>query len=456
MFRNKKIGVLGTVNSGKTVLLTSLLWHLYEFSPGSFHIGKEKNAEIKDANPVYELGDRDFNYTAYRRQFVEQGRWPDKTQDFAIARCTYNRTDSFWEHDVTFVDIPGERVSDVFIWQATDYADWTWKIERFWSGDTNILASMDAFKKCCQQVETTSASASESWDDLVKEYRNGLVALAGNFSPFITPSTFVLTTGGETMDGLSREDIESRPIWAEGDFFPLPGKWQNSRNEVLRSIYGRCESNFKKYKKTVLKPLYKEIDECDSFVVCVDIFNILSSGLSRFYQVKEEINMFFQMIRPSKFGEILINAQKAMNYIGLNYLLPNFMQTKPPKIAYVATKSDMAIPGNGKNRLEKLLGDLVRNVNNSSYVNSKLFTCCAGKTFEYDPDSKRIVFLTARGENYVSLDKWPELPTSWEKWDKDQYRGFLCEGIPLQVVAAAPPEQNNLDKLFDYITGDDD
>ena len=456
MFRKRKIGVLGTMNSGKTVLLTSLLWHLNEFSPDKFHVGKQENVEIKDVNLDDKLGDRGFNYNAYTNMFVTQGGWPAKTQDFAIARCVYSRSDSYWERDVTFVDIPGERVSDVLIWKTNDYADWSRQIERFWSGDASIQRGMDSFIECRKKIEEATLADSDSWNMLVNEYRNGLIALAGNNSPFISPSTFVLTTDGKTMDGLSQEEILQRPIWSEGDFFPLPEQWMKSQNKVLKNLYAKCKENFKRYRKGVLKPLYEEIDDCDSFIVCVDVFNILVSGLSRFYQVKGEISNFFQMIRPGKFGEMMISTQKAMNFIKLGHLLPNFMQAKPPKIAYIATKSDMAIPSAGKNRLHKLLQELVRNVNNSSYVNSKLFTCCAGKTFEYDSDSGFIVYFSTKGEVHVALDKWPELPNSWEKWDPVKYRGFLRGGLPMQLVAGSPPEQDNLDKLFDFITEDDE
>ena len=452
MFRNRKIGVLGTFNSGKTVLLTSLLWHLNEFSPDKFHIGKENNAVIKDVHIDDNLGDRCFNFNANTNMFVTQGKWPDKTVDFAIARCTYTRSDSFWERDVTFVDIPGERVSDVLIWKTNDYADWSRQIEHFWSGDSNIQSCMNNFTELREDVEKSPDS--NSWNSLVNEYKKGLIALVDNYSPFITPSTFVLTTNGETIEnGLSQEEIMQRPIWDGGDFFPLPEKWVNSQNKVLKSLYAKCKDNFKRYRKEVLKPLYDEIDDCDSFIVCVDVFNILSCGLSRFYQVKGEIKNFFQMICPGKFDEMRIGFQKALEAIKIGKILPAFMQAKPPKVAYVATKSDMAIKG--KDQLYNLLQDLVRNVNNSSYVNSKLFTCCAGKTFNYVSKSNEVVFFKTQGEVHAALDKWPKLPNSWEKWNPKQYCGFSRQGLPMQLVAGSPPEQDNLDKIFDFITEDE-
>ena len=70
----KKIGVFGTLNSGKTVLLTSLLWHLKEFSAAKFKIGGQKEAEIKDFELI-EKDTRSFNYNAYVSKFIEVTKW---------------------------------------------------------------------------------------------------------------------------------------------------------------------------------------------------------------------------------------------------------------------------------------------------------------------------------------------------------------------------------------------
>ena len=147
MSKKIKIGVLGTSYSGKTVLLTSLLWHLRNFTGDTFRLGKETKAEIKNFTLEFDDENKCFPFEAYSNAYVTNGKWPSKTQDYAIARCTYYRTDFGSKRDVTFVDIPGERVSDVFIWKARDYADWCNQIiNHFWTTDNDIEECMSGFK----------------------------------------------------------------------------------------------------------------------------------------------------------------------------------------------------------------------------------------------------------------------------------------------------------------------
>ena len=452
MFRKKKIGIFGTHNSGKTVLLTSLLWHLYEFSSDRFPIGDK--SEIKEMEFV-NAGNRNFNYDRNVSEFVEENRWPHKTMDFQIARCKYKRTDSFWERDMTFVDIPGERVSDVFIWKAKDFSDWSEQLEQIWQGDVKINSCMEDFIEIRRRVEE-SPSETGSWDLLVCGYRTALISLGRNYSPLITPSTFVLTMKGEVITDSDSEKLKEQPIWDNGNFFPLPGAWKKSKNKILQQIYKTCESNFKKYRKEVLKPLYSEIDDCDNFIVCIDIFNILTSGKSRYYQIKKEINNFFQLVRPRKFRELRIKAQRLMNKLLVGRALPKNMQARPPKVAYVATKSDMAIKGGDKTRLHQLLNNLIlHEFNGSLCIDSKLFTCSAGRTFGYDETRKDVFYLPSGGEEtHFELDKWPQLPHAWTKWEPSNYSMFRRVGRPLQMGPGVPPRQDQLDRLFEFITED--
>ena len=146
---------------------------------------------------------------------------------------------------------------------------------------------------------------------------------------------------------------------------------------------------------------------------------------------------------------MLLDVQRMADQLRLGRLLPTCMQVRPPKVAYVATKADMALGGEGKSRLMHLLVEMVRGVCNTSYVQSKLFTCCAGKTFDYDADTHEVVYFSESEERRVKRDTWPDLPQSWQVWQPKTYRQFTRSGRPMQVVAGAPPEQSNLDKLFD-------
>ena len=446
----KKIGILGTMNSGKTVLLTSLLWHLNEFSPDTFQLGRM--GKVSDFQ-LENNGPHAFNYYGHVRMLVTEGKWPAKTKDFSIAHCTYRREKAFSKRDVTFVDIPGERVCDALIWQNHNYDDWSRQLTQFWSGDEKLQNIVANYQTMVRAIEASPGDEEMCMKTLVGEYRKALIDMGGHHVPCITPSTFVLDEEGVI---LSEDNLRQRPLWRGGDFLPLPDNWATSIHPVLQAIHEQCRTAYEAYRRDVLKPLFREIDDCEAFIVCADIFNILASGPAHCYQVKEEIRRFFQLIRPGKFGQMLLDVQRMADQLRLGRLLPTFMQVRPPKVAYVATKADMALGGEGKSRLMHLLVEMVRGVCNTSYVQSKLFTCCAGKTFDYDADTHEVVYFSESEERRVKRDTWPDLPQSWQVWQPKTYRQFTRSGRPMQVVAGTPPEQSNLDKLFDFITEDGD
>ena len=111
----KRVAVLGTRNSGKTVLLTSWIHHLAAHD--DVRLGSKGQAQVRKFERLVDAqGDKVFPYEAYRDALVHHGTWPRKTQDQAHFACRFERTDWSW-HDVELhlVDLPGERVADVRI-----------------------------------------------------------------------------------------------------------------------------------------------------------------------------------------------------------------------------------------------------------------------------------------------------------------------------------------------------
>ena len=83
-YGNHKIGFWGTANSGKTIFITSLLWHLPEHNPEKFKFGK--NITIKDFK-IIEHKDHDFKFEKHKNAFIRQHSWLDKTADYSITSC---------------------------------------------------------------------------------------------------------------------------------------------------------------------------------------------------------------------------------------------------------------------------------------------------------------------------------------------------------------------------------
>jgi predicted YcjX-like family ATPase len=76
-----RVGVVGLYNSGKTVLLTSLINHIQDHDPDRFPL---RNAQTRTRKFTVLQPDAEwaaFNYTGHRDALVNRGKWPAKTTD---------------------------------------------------------------------------------------------------------------------------------------------------------------------------------------------------------------------------------------------------------------------------------------------------------------------------------------------------------------------------------------
>ncbi|MBQ9788801.1 MAG: YcjX family protein [Lentisphaeria bacterium] len=410
---NHKIGILGTSNCGKTVFLTSLLWHLDAHDRDKFD-----SPQITDCEIISDK-DKEFNYIKNKNIFAQFKKWPDKTTDYAKVTCKYKREDCFLTRNVTFIDIPGERMSDIQIWQSKNYAEWSDTLFKYWDNEPSLKNIVQTFCDKLEKIELKEETVIRLYKDLLK-------AFILNYSP-ITPSTYYLAENG-TM--LSEEDIEgnnyyNKAIWEYGDFAPLPQKFRTGK---LTKIF---ENRYKNYKKKVIKPLFDEINSCDNFIVCVDIFDILNAGRQALYKCEYEIKTFFDKVKPNKFMSLY-------NHIGKN----------PPRIAFVATKSDL-VTGENLDKLNTLLDKLVLRCK-SKDIKSKSFTCSAFRSTRID-ERGTVIGMCDDGNNYEVVAK---LPNEWPlNWSSEQYCFWT---VSPGDYNNAPPAQTNLDKIFHFITEDQD
>ena len=420
-FGNHKIGILGSANSGKTILLTSLLWHLSNHNTKRFKLNN--NAQICDFK-LTKSDNHDFNFALHKNTFIQKHCWPSKTVDFSTASCRFSRKDCLCERHLEFVDIPGERVSDILLWQSSSYAEWVERIREFWSENPRINDLMEEYWGKTLQPDIRVS-------ELAKTYKAAMWSMLHYYCP-ITPSTYYLGTDGQMLGDAYNADpqqtIESRPIWSGGELIPVPAEWKNNRSQE----YKEFERIFKSYKKQVLKPLFDEIDDCDNFIFCVDILNILMAGPELLLQNQREFKDFIEYLAPSKFGRWL-------DRIGNN----------PPRLAFVATKADMVTSGN-KDNLKYLLKDFAESLV-ASGIKYKHFICAAcisTKEMEDVYGQRKLIGRSCdnpQNEIEISID----LPEYWpDNWDGSKFS--FPEVIPV-ISAMRPPEQVNLDNLFEFV-----
>ena len=186
----------------------------------------------------------------------------------------------------------------------------------------------------------------------------------------------------------------------------------------------------------VLKPLFHEIDDCDNFIFCVDIPGILNNGPACLMQTQQTFRDLIENLAPSKFMRML-----------------NLIGRTEPRLAYAATKSDLVLD---RDQLDSLLKDFAGPFNFAG-IRTAFFTCSACVSSEMKSlDGKNV--LVGRNcdpaddpVNAGKLLSLPgELPYEWPaNWDPAHYN--FPEIAPKPGSAIRPPEQVNLNKIFEFI-----
>lgn len=418
---NHKIGILGSANSGKTIFLTSLLWNLMDYSPERFSLGI--GIEISDFK-ILRNKSHDFKFSSYKNTFLQMHRWPEKTQDYSIATCMYHQKGKLCDRKLSFVDIPGERMSDILMWTMKDYDGWVEKLVESWQENPQIWLLMEPYWNMAQQSDC-------DFNELDFVYRQAMRCLLGHYCP-ITPSTYYLDMEGGMLgegNGLQNGKVTpERPIWSGGELLPLPISWRDTHPE----LYAKVSGNFLRYRKQVLKPLFDQINDCDHFIFCVDVLNILMSGPELLLQTQREFRSFIEELKPSKLVRFL-------NHIGRN----------PPRLAFVATKSDL-VASKDKDRFASLLRDFVNPLHYSG-IDREAFICSACVSTDVREDASGKRYLIGRHGDHpdceIELDC--QLPDEWpDKWRGEDYA--FPEVAP-RLSSARAPLQKNLDRIFAFV-----
>lgn len=439
-----RIGIIGILNSGKTVFITSMINHLMHHDPSilRFQNGNCKIVFDKEMGP--ENGFERFPYAKYRAEAHKY--WPDKTERPYQFRCHFFRSDWHWTYgELSLLDIPGERVCDL-IMAKQEYANWSdWLLEfmikdqesayiEFFQEYKNCLASLNQNSPPTQSVENLQKI-------IIGKYSQLLARLALGYRPIVTPSAFVLSPEGEHLgESISNNDFfRCHPgLDAKRAFAPLPADFRKRNPELTRTF----AQSYDDYRKAVSEPLWNAFTSCNELVFLVDIATLLNANTAMYNGNRELIERIVEILSPgdSLFGRILRSIYSSISGI--------------QRIAFVATKADL-FQKNDRPKLEILLQQMTKgfmerlkyNKSNLEYIHH---ACSAVLSTEVLSNGH------VRGSdirNRLSLldIEPPRVPDTWPvAWKVGDYR-FRGVSPKFPENMSIPPQHLKMDILMDFL-----
>jgi uncharacterized protein len=341
-----RVGVVGTANTGKTVLLTSLIDHLRHHNQERFQLGPRGTAlrQFKELPP--DSGWSKFNFDAHRDALVHQRRWPRKTTDRSQYVCQFDRADwTFSDCLLKLYDLPGERIADAAMLGRT-FAEWSVHQLHRIESDSNYRAHCAEYLDALRDPTATEAR-------VLSAYRLALARLLLSYKPLISPSTFLLDANGVYASRGSAEELAAARFCgadAESQFCPLPP----DRCTPSDPLFATFAERYAHYVHRVVVPTLEAFQSCSALVVMLDVTLLLMGGSGFYNDTQQIISDLFGVLRPGEnpvFGPVARGLSKVF--------LPH--QWRPnwiTRVAFVAPKADLVHPDD-RDAILRLLRDMV-------------------------------------------------------------------------------------------------
>jgi predicted YcjX-like family ATPase len=445
-----RVGIVGLYNTGKTVLLTSLINHLQDHDPDRFALG-DKQTHLRKFTVV--PTDKDwapFNYTGFRDALVNNGRWPAKTTDRSQFACQFERSDwRFSDCLLKLYDLPGERIADAAMY-GRDFTGWSERMLSLFVNDTS-------YRSCTAPFLDAVAKSAANPAELLQAYKLSLANLILNFKPLISPSTFLLDTHGVPARPDSPENLAAARfsgIDADNEFCPLPPALRTPGSD----LYECFSQRYARYVEQVVEPTIVAFRSCTALVVMIDVTMLLGGGVGMYDDSRQIIRDLFDVLSPgehSLFGPLARGFSKVF--------LPH--QWRPgwiTRLAIVAPKLDLVHPVD-RDRMLMLMRRMVERLaadrdglkydffNVSSVVSTRYLPLTEG-------GSRVLLGMPLRGADGKKIPPGPEqrftvseLPDDWPtEWPAGRYA--FPEVYPrMPARKDYPPDQVNLDRLATFV-----
>ncbi len=440
----RRVGVVGPANAGKTVLLTSLVNHLEHHDPDRFRLGRGaavRKFALHPADPGWPA----FDYAAYRDALVHAGRWPAKTRDRSQVVCTFERSDwTFCDALLKLHDLPGERLADAPM-LGRDFAAWS---------ETTLdgLRSDTPARTLCEPYFAALAEPGVAEAELLRAYRLSLANLILAYRPRVSPSTFLLDEHGQPARPAAAEELAAARTsgLAGREFAPLPAAVRAERPDLAAAFAER----FAEYRARVVEPFVLALTACHALIVLADVPTLLAAGVGMYDDFRHTLRELFRVLAP---GESPVG--RVGRHLADVFLPRRYRPGGITRVAFVAPKLDLVHPSD-RDRvlglLKRLVGPLAADADGLA---ADFFPCAAVVSTKPLPgDGRQLVGVPFRDADGRKVPPGAEqrfrvsaVPDDWPlDWGPG---GFAFPEVYPHMPARKdrPPDHLGLDKVLDFV-----
>jgi uncharacterized protein len=457
----RRVAVLGTSSSGKTVFLTSLIDRLLRNNRrtiSSYYGNYKLNISRVDCD--FDMPE--FPYAYYRDDCLRIQRWPDKSVSSSAYKLRqWRESEGFagflakqTSRELSLFDIPGERIAD-FSLAGRSYAEWSDEV----LGTLRSAPYVHHSEPFLRLLEANLSEITEN--DLLLSYKGVLARLSRHLNPLVTPSTFLVdhlgkypAIGEAPAHVQSVEElVESRicGLHRQHQFVPLPERVRENHIALKRDY----ERRFEQYRDTIANPLGAGFLGADQLIILIDIAAILEGGPEIYHGTRRNLQLAVEYLDPrSPRGGRLHDL--TMRFLTGGRKRAGGIQ----EILIVATKAD-CVHRLDRANLEPLLHDLTFDILDAPLrergIRISYLECAAIESTESLDDYP---YMTG----YIMFDdpgkprraRFPVsgVPAEWPAesvWRDERFAYASPEPPELDLLGRRPFPGINMDRVTDFI-----
>ncbi len=445
----RRIALVGSQASGKTVFLTSLLDHLSYHDPALLPLGpgvEIVNCRLARSGRRFPL----FPFPEYRATLLHEAGWPAKTTAVTEIRVELELRGGPYgrgrEMRCEFLDFPGERAADLLMY-GRDYAAWSDLLLGHLVGDPIYAGLARDF------IAMTAGPATAGKAALVWAYKLFLgTALQRCYSRIVTPSLFLLDeAGSRPAPGPGVETWAQERfcgLGPEAEFVPLPAVAREQRPELARLFAER----FRAYRRRVVDPLADWLAVADQLYLLLDVPGILMAGAALY---NDELAVCEQVLDLCKKRDFLSELWR-IGILGWLLLRPARIE----RVGIVATKADLVAGGDDLDNLESLIRQMLYPHLRGLRIKAGEFFSCAAVVSAERVGKRPILRGRTIFDETGRLRSRQAPPVEFapsrvpEFWPADgQWHGFSFPEVYPRIPARRnqPPAQYGLDRIVRFM-----